>query len=279
MPNPYFFSFEIVVIASFLLCLRHAWRAGGAAVWSLVAGVLFGVLLELATIRQLHAYRYGQFLLMVFDVPLAIGLAWGNMIYAVRTFTDASSLPEWARPVLDALLVLNIDLAVDVVAIRLGMWDWGQGLQYQYFGVPFANFWAWFWVVFCFSAGLRLLRQRPGWVGRWLAPFGAMLLGLLGVMFTNALISFWIPRAFYELTVAGVLLGALALVLWLRPRLLAAPHPLAGQVALISHAYFLVAGLISGALFQPLVLLLIDALVFGMAVLVYHGRRSLARAQ
>ena len=146
--NLYFVSFEITIIASFLLCLRHAWRAGGPAVWQLIAGVLFGVLLELATIRQLHAYRYGQFILMIFDVPLAIGLAWGNMIYAVRTFTDATSLPEWARPILDALLVLNLDLAIDVIAIRLGMWDWGQGLQSQYFGVPYANFWAWFWVVF-----------------------------------------------------------------------------------------------------------------------------------
>ena len=160
MPNPIFFSFEIIVIIMFALCLRHAWRIGGAAIWQLLAGILFGVLLELATIRQLHAYRYGQFTLMVFDVPLAIGLAWGNMIYAVRTYTDASSLPEWARPILDALLLLNIDLAMDVVAIRLGMWDWGQGLQAQYFGVPFANFWAWFWVVFSFSAGLRLIRRR-----------------------------------------------------------------------------------------------------------------------
>ena len=277
MPNPIFFSFEIIVIIMFALCLRHAWRIGGAAIWQLLAGILFGVLLELATIRQLHAYRYGQFTLMVFDVPLAIGLAWGNMIYAVRTYTDASSLPEWARPILDALLLLNIDLAMDVVAIRLGMWDWGQGLQAQYFGVPFANFWAWFWVVFSFSAGLRLIRRRSGWVGAWLAPLGAMVIGLLGVMFTNALIAFWIPRAFYEISIAVTLLAALGIVLFLRPRLLHSAHPLAGQVALISHGYFLVVGLISGALFQPALLLLVSVLMFGISIFVYHSRRWLSR--
>jgi len=273
MPDPYFLTFEIIILLSFLLCLRHAWQAGGPAVWQLLAGVIFGVLLELATIRQLHAYRYGRFVLMVFDVPLAIGLAWGNMIYAVRTFTDATSLPEWARPVLDALLVLNVDLAIDVVAIRLGMWDWGQGLQFQYFGVPFANYWAWFWVVFFFSAGLRLLRGRPGWVGSWLAPVSAMLVGLMGVIFTNALIAFWVPRAFYEITILFALLSALALIIFLRPRLLHSPHPLAGQVPLISHLYFLAAGLLSGALFQPAILLLPGLLMFALSIYIYHAPR------
>jgi hypothetical protein len=273
MLNPYFLIFEILMLVAFALCLRHAWRAGAPAVWQLLAGILFGVLLELATIRQLHAYQYGRFTLMVLDVPLTIGIAWGNMIYSVRWFSNATTLPEWARPVLDALLVLNIDLAIDAIAIRLGMWDWGQGLQAQYFGVPYANFWAWFWVVCSFSAGFRLL-DRPGKVWKWLAPLGAILIGLLGVLSTNALIVFWIPRAFYEVSVAAVLFGALTLVLALRPRLARPPDPLAGQVSLISHGYFLVAGLISGVSLQPPVLLAVGILMFGISIYVYHRKHK-----
>ncbi|MBI5715761.1 MAG: carotenoid biosynthesis protein, partial [Chloroflexi bacterium] len=146
MPNLYFILFEFIVYILFLICLRHAWRIGAHKVLQLAAGALFGVLLELATIRQLNAYQYGQFLIMVLDVPLCIGVAWGSIIYSAMLFSDATTLSYWERPVLDGLLALNIDLAMDAIAIRLGMWDWGRGLSFQYFGVPYANFWAWFWV-------------------------------------------------------------------------------------------------------------------------------------
>ena len=96
MINPYFVVFELSILIVFILCFIHALRAGIAAVLQLLAGIGFGLLLELATIRQLDAYRYGHFTVMVLDVPLAIGVAWGCMIYSVRGFTNSLSLPEWA---------------------------------------------------------------------------------------------------------------------------------------------------------------------------------------
>ena len=83
MPNTYFIIFEIVIYIQFALCLRHALKHGTANLLKLFAGIAFGVLLELATIRQLNAYQYGQFMLMVLDVPLCIGVAWSCIIYAV----------------------------------------------------------------------------------------------------------------------------------------------------------------------------------------------------
>ena len=82
------------------------------------------MLLEWATIQQLSAYEYGHFLVMLGPVPVVVGVAWGTIIYGVRSFSDKTNLPEWARPVLDALMALNIDLSLDATAIRLGMWDW-----------------------------------------------------------------------------------------------------------------------------------------------------------
>jgi len=120
MPNAYFILFELVIYIQLLLCLRHAWRHGTKNLLRLSAGILFGVMLELATIRQLQAYEYGRFLIMVLDVPLCIGVAWSCILYSVMEFSDASSLPYWTRPVLDGLLALNIDLALDAIAIRLG---------------------------------------------------------------------------------------------------------------------------------------------------------------
>ena len=275
VPEIYRYAFELLVFTIFLICLRHAWKAGGPAVLQLACGVIFGLLLEMATIRQLNAYRYGTFAVMVFNVPLGVGLAWGSMIYAARIFSNATNLPEWARPLLDALLVLNIDLSMDAIAIRLGMWDWGNGLHFQYFGVPYANFWAWFWVVFSFSAGLRLLVNRPGWVGRWLAPPAAVLLGLAGVLCTNALITYWIPRPFYELSIAAVLLVSMVTVLALRPRLTYRPEPLTAWIPLIIHFYFLAAGLLTGILLNIPFLLAVSLGMFCLALLVHLPKRNL----
>lgn len=121
MPNPYFLLFELLVFMMFLGCLQHAWKIGMPKVWELIAGVLFGLLLELATIQQLQAYQYGRFTLMLGEVPIIVGVGWGVILYSVRLFTNATGLPEWARPIMDGLLALNIDLATDTLAIRLGM--------------------------------------------------------------------------------------------------------------------------------------------------------------
>jgi hypothetical protein len=278
MPNYYIYAAELLLFIIFFLCLYHAWKSGWPAVLQLLAEAAFGVLLELATIRQLEAYSYGPFAVMVFDVPLVIGLAWGSMIYTARLFSEATNLPEWARPLLDALLVLNIDLSMDAIAIRLGMWNWGHGLQFQYFGVPYANFWAWFWVVFCFSAGLRLFVSRWGWIGRWLAPFIALGVGLLGVVFTNQLITYSIPVASHEIAVGVVILASLVIVLVLRPRLKSHSAALAGWVPLIMHLYFLAAGLISGILLNIPFLLAVSLAMLFLSVFVHRPFRPKARS-
>ncbi|MCX6026628.1 MAG: carotenoid biosynthesis protein [Chloroflexi bacterium] len=270
MLNSYFLVNELVVLGLFLVCLVHAARQGWAGVARLLSGVVFGLLLELATIRQLQAYHYGTFGVMVFDVPLIVAVAWGSIAYSAMTFSNAARLPEWARPILDGLLALNIDLAMDAVAIRLGMWDWGQGLRFNYFGVPFANFWAWFWVIVWFSAGYRLAALIHGRTGRALAPFAAVVIGLAGVLATNALIAFLIPFAWHGPLVAAMLVAALAIVLSQRPPLPRSAPPPTWAVPLGLHAYFLVAGLTSGAILQPPLLLVVSLAMIVLALLI-HG--------
>ncbi len=271
MPNPYFILFELIVYIQFAICLRHAWTQRPANLLRLFFGAAFGVLLELGTIRQLNAYTYGRFLIMALDVPLCIGVAWGCIIYSVMEFSDASDIPAWARPVLDGLLALNIDLALDAVAIRLGFWDWGRGLDFQYFGVPYANFWAWFWVVTSFSFGTRLLARRADWVRAYFsAPLG-LLVGLAGVLGTNFLISFIIPFAYHGLTTALAMAAPLLFMFLLKPRFNLRPVPsLVFWVPFLSHAYLLLAGLVSGVIFQPPVLLFVSLLMLGIALFLHR---------
>ncbi len=155
-----FLPFEALMAGLLFLCFRHALPFGAPALLKLAASVVFGILLEWATIEQLDAYRYGtQYLFMIDTVPIAAGVGWGVILYSAMYLTDHTNLNPWLRPVADALLALNIDLAMDAVAIRAGMWDWGKGLEHDYFGVPFENFWAWFWVIFCLS--LQPFRRSP----------------------------------------------------------------------------------------------------------------------
>jgi hypothetical protein len=280
LPGPYFIVFELLMYALLGLCFSHAIQRGLLPAAQLLAGVLFGVLLEWATIQQMQAYHYGQFLLMLGEVPLAIGTGWGVIIYAARLYSDATSLPSWARPVLDGLLALNVDLAMDAVAIRLGFWNWAIDINEQWFGVPFANFWAWFWVVFFFSAGLRLFSQPRLGPARWLSPVGAILIGVAGVLATNRLIGLSPSYTIYVMAVVGVILGALLLVILLRPRLHDREKP--ALVALIPtgfHIYFLAAGVVSGAIFRPPVLLVVSLLMILVAALIHYQRPRTQRTQ
>jgi hypothetical protein len=276
LPNPYFITFELVVYATFGLSLVHAWRTSLVTVWQLFAGVLFGLLLEWATIQQLEAYTYGRFMLMLGDVPVPIGVAWGTIIYSARQYSEATSLPMWARPLLDALLALNIDLSMDALAVRLGFWNWAIDIDSQYFGVPWANFWAWFWVVVSFSGGLRLLSVSGPRAMEWLAPLGAIGVGVLGVLVTNQLILSVPSYELYVGVVGGVVLGALLLVVLLRPRLDARPRPaLTIWVPAAFHAYFLTAGVVSAVILQPPILLVVSlVMAAAAAALHWKGRPS-----
>lgn len=273
MPNPYFIFYEISLYLQLAVCLPHAWKHGRANLLRLFAGILFGVMLELGTIRQLHAYEYGHFLIMVLDVPLGIGVAWGCILYSVMEFSDATSLPYFLRPILDGLLALNIDLSLDAIAIRFGFWDWGQGLDFQYFGVPYANFWAWFWVIVFFSLGYRTFARRRNRLGTWFSPITGLVLGLLGVFGTNALIAYRIPFAWHGLTVLLLLATAVAIVLAFRPRFnQASVPPLSFWVPFITHIYILIAGLTSGLILDPPFLLLVG---LAMTIIALYLHRPL----
>ncbi len=116
--------FELLAYGSLGVCVWHARRQGllrRARLLELAMGVVYGVSLEALTIFQLHAYRYGHFLVMLGPVPLCIGVDWGVILYSAMTFAEGLPLPRWSLPAVVALLGLNIDLSMDALAIRLDM--------------------------------------------------------------------------------------------------------------------------------------------------------------
>jgi hypothetical protein len=208
---------------------------------------LYGVVLEWLTIKQLEAYHYGQFLVMIDGAPLAIGLGWAVIIYSSMEFSERIELPNSARAILDALLALNIDMALDAVAIRLGMWTWSNvGPDQQWFGVPWVNFWAWFIVVWSYSGFVRALRDWRGYrVRGWLYVPLAVLLSLAFLLATSELYRSLINSlgngALGPLILIG---GSIVLILGGQPRVLHAgpPEGLIVAIPVIFHAMAAIAG-------------------------------------
>jgi uncharacterized membrane protein len=94
-------------------------------------------------------------------VPLAIVCAW--LMVALGAWQLAASVLKIKRPDLQALgvatLVLLLDLQIETVATRVNFyWIWRAGGPY--YGVPLANFCAW-WLV-GFGMALVLRRLLPG---------------------------------------------------------------------------------------------------------------------
>lgn len=217
--------FEVLGYACLGLCIWHALHQGPlrrARLIELGIGVLYGLTLETLTIMQLHVYQYGRFLIMLGPIPLAVAVGWGIILYSAMAFAESLAFPSWAAPALVGLLGLNIDLAMDAVAIRLNMWHWlGYAGNQEWFGVPFANFYAWF-IVLCSCSALlwwvRALTVRPGWRGP-LAALGALLGSVVILTFLDELVVqydrhggiVWLP-------IMIVVLGALVVVgrgLWI----------------------------------------------------------------
>jgi hypothetical protein len=123
--------------------------------------------------------------------------------------------------------------------------------------VPYANFWAWFLVVFSFSLGYRMLAHREDWMVRWVSPLLALIVGLTAVLGTNVFVTND-PLADYKYFLAVTISFALIVVIAMRPRFSrpSQPGPMF-WVPFITHSYVLVAGLISGVIFEPAILLIV----------------------
>lgn len=279
--------FEILMYSLLGLCLGHALHQGAlrrARLIELGIGVLYGLTLEASTIFLLHAYQYGHFLIMFGPVPLAVAVGWSIILYSAMAFAGALAIPSWAAPALVGLLGLNIDLTMDAIAIRLHMWQWhGIASTQQWFGVPYANFYAWF-VVLCSASALlwwaRALTARPGWQGP-LAALGALVGSLLILTLLDELVvQYDANGGIVWLPVVIVVLGALVVVgwgLWTRHSSVR-PSPtrsilnllLPVLVPLSFHLYFLIMLLVA-QIAAHLAALLVFALSMLVLSLVAHG--------
>lgn len=160
--NPVYLVLEVGAAAFFALTAWLALRRGRLPFLELLSAAAFGLLLEEGDQLIFRTYHYApDFTLAIDRAPIVIGLTWALILAGAMRITDALGVRRRYAPAVDSVLAIALDLALEVVAIRMGLWTWvGVPLDDGWFGVPAGNFYAWLFVTFAFSSLTRWLRER-----------------------------------------------------------------------------------------------------------------------
>jgi uncharacterized membrane protein len=148
------YEFLVAPLAAALAFL-HARRAlgTGRAVGELMALAAYGYALERAAIAAFAAHEYpASWRVAPGGVPLAVVVVWAAVIssaMAVAVRRGAGSAA--ARAASAALLALAVDLAMEPVAVRAGLWRWTP--PGAWLGVPVGNFVGWAVIVGSYTLG------------------------------------------------------------------------------------------------------------------------------
>jgi hypothetical protein len=239
----------LVAPLALALAFLHARPAlgGGRAAGELVALAAYGYALERAAIAAFAAHEYPpSWRLAPGGVPLAVVAVWAAIISAAMAMAvRRGARSPAARAVSAALIALVVDLAMEPVAVRAGLWRWTP--PGSWLGVPLGNFVGWAVIVGSYTLGAER------WAGEGRPALEALrrvVLAIASVLALLAVGAAWRSagaEALFTPTSGWIVWGAIILgalvamrdvglrgnLATLAGRLGAAPGPLPGVVLLL----------------------------------------------
>jgi uncharacterized membrane protein len=151
----------LVAPAALALAMSHARAALGTrrAAGELLALAAYGFVLERVSMSVFGSHRYGPgWMLAPLGVPVAVALVWAAVISSALALAARRGARTAAlRALAAALFAVTLDLTIEPVAVRRGLWEWTP--PGQWLGVPIGNFVGWLVIV----AGYGLGAER--WAG------------------------------------------------------------------------------------------------------------------
>jgi hypothetical protein len=145
----------LVAPVAFLLAFRHARAALGTrrAAGELLTLAAYGFALERISMSVFGSHRYApEWILAPMGVPVAVALVWAAVISAALALAARRGLrPAWARALAAALFAVTLDLTIEPVAVRRGLWEWTP--PGPWLGVPIGNFVGWIVIVAGYGIG------------------------------------------------------------------------------------------------------------------------------
>ncbi len=205
-----FFAVEAGLIVMYIFNLLYILKKDKDMLLFFISSTFYAILFEnmniLFSSNSPGGYFYNkEFLLFIFDLPVFVALAWSIIIYTSIKIARSLNIKAESIPFAAALIVLLVDLAIDVVAIRLNYWTWiGYSFKDGYFGVPAGNFLGWLLVSFAWFFFDQKIRFKKQWVKYLFLPFlsyFAFLTLFIFVTYFNALLNFDKTKEFISLLI------------------------------------------------------------------------------
>lgn len=261
-----YYAGTLAVTIAIAFCLWHAQTREDYAL--LAGGFVYGYLLELALIELYETYTYhtADFVFALFDVPIHIAIAWTAILYSGWHVGTSLGLKRSRLPFFVALYALHIDLAMDVVAIRIPYWTWE--IPGAWFGVPLNNFYGWFLVAFFFAGTYVALRES---IKRPAVRVGIAVPASLGLLVV-AVVTWSLLFAWSSVTRVGTVLGLISVGIVAVVTDDSIPGSIPGSVAAVSfvfHLYFLGVLLALGMYRQQPLILVVSLAMLGVSVVVH----------
>lgn len=143
--------FEIGCLALMVGSYIHAWRNWGRkkATFFFIFALVYGFILEEITVTQSGYYEYNpNSWIMIGSTQMAVPFCWTAVIYAcillIEGRSELRNLKLLEKGLLAGVLAVSIDVGIDAVFANYGFWRWEE---WQWLGVPLANYTAWFMAV------------------------------------------------------------------------------------------------------------------------------------
>jgi uncharacterized membrane protein len=148
------------------LAFDHARRALGArrAAGEFAALAAYGFTVEAVAMAVFGTHVYdASWRAALLGVPLAIAVVWAAVIISAMAVAGRHEGSRGWRALTAAVVAIALDLMIDPVATRAGLWDWTP--PGPWLGVPIGNFVAWGVIVGSYAYGAEL------WAGTGRAAF------------------------------------------------------------------------------------------------------------
>lgn len=143
--------FELACLGFMVLSIVHAWMRWGKqrTIFFFMFALIYGVILEDITVTFSGYYEYNPHAWIQFhNTMMAVPFCWTAVIYVTQYIIEENpalmGLKKIEKGLLAGVLAVSIDVGIDAVFVGYGLWRWAEG---QWFGVPLANFTAWFMAV------------------------------------------------------------------------------------------------------------------------------------
>ncbi len=145
----------LVAPAAATAAFLHARAAlgGRRAAGELLALAAYGFALERVSMTAFASHRYGAgWRLAPLGVPLAVAVVWAAVISSALALSARRGFAAApARALAAAVFAVTLDLTIEPVAMRRGLWEWTP--PGPWLGVPIGNFVGWLVIVAGYGIG------------------------------------------------------------------------------------------------------------------------------